>query len=87
MFAYLIFDVIELGTLGAQLFLSVFGFVSLLVLTAFEHTLYTGGVLRLFTDPLGLDPNTLLSFGLLLSSALLAANVAMDVRVLRRTSL
>ena len=87
MFAYLIFDVIELGTLGAQLFLSVFGFVSLLMLTAFGHTLYTGGVLRILTDPLGTDPNTLLAVGLLASSAVLAANVALDVRLLRRTFL
>ena len=85
-FAYLIFDVIELGTLGAQLFLSVLGFVSLLTLTAFTHTLYTGGVLRLVTGPLGTDPNTVLTWGLLVSSVLLAANVVLDVRVLRRTS-
>jgi amino acid transporter len=86
-FAYLIFDVIELGTLGAQLFLSVFGFVSLLALTAFSHTLYTGGTLRLLTGPLGTDPNAVLTWGLLLSSVLLAANVVIDVRVLRRTML
>jgi amino acid transporter len=86
-FAYLIFDVIELGTLGAQLFLSVFGFVSLLMLTAFSHTLYTGGILRILTNLIGTDPNTLLSWGLLMSSVLLAANVMLDVRVLRRTSL
>jgi amino acid transporter len=85
-FAYLVFDIIELGTLGAQLFLSVFGFVSLLGLTAFNHTLYPGGVLRVLTDPIGADPNTLLSWGLLASSLLLAANVLLDVRVLRRTS-
>ena len=86
-FAYLIFDVIELGTLGAQLFLSVFGFVSLLALTAFGHTLYTGGILRLLTGPLGTDPNAVLTWGLLVTSALLAANVVLDVRVLRRTVL
>jgi len=85
-FAYLIFDVIELGTLGAQLFLSVLGFVSLLALSAFGHTLYTGGVLRFMTSPLGTDPNTILTWSLLVSSVLLAANVVMDVRVLRRTS-
>ena len=87
MFAYLIFDVIELGTLGAQLFLSAFGFVSLLMMAAFKHTPYDGGLLRSLTPFLGTDPNSLLSWGLLLSSALLAANVVLDVRVLRRTSL
>ena len=86
-FAYLIFDVIELVTLGAQLFLSVFGFVSLFTLTAFSHTLYSGGVLRLLTNPLGTDPNTILTWTLLVSSLLLAANVVLDVRILRRTSM
>ncbi len=86
-FAYLIFDVIELGMLGAQLFLSVLGFVSLLMLTAFSHTLYPGGILRFFTDLVGTDPNSLLSWGLLASSALLAVNVTLDVMVLRRTFL
>jgi len=85
-FAYLIFDVIELGTLGAQLFLSVLGFVSLLALTAFGHALYTGGVLRFITNPLGTDPNTILAWSLLASSVLLAGNVLLDVRVLRRTA-
>jgi amino acid transporter len=86
MFAYLIFDIIELGTLGSQLFLSVFGFVSLLMLSAFRHTIYTGGILRFMTQPYGLDPNTLIFWGLLATSVILAANVFLDVRVLRRTS-
>ncbi len=85
-FAYLIFDVIELGTLGAQLFLAVFGFISLLMLTAFRHTLYTGGIIRFLLGPVGIDPNLLLFWGLLVSSVLLAANVLLDVGVLRRTS-
>jgi len=86
-FAYLIFDVIELGTLGAQLFLSAFGFVSLLMLTIFRHTVYTGGILRYITQPVGTDPSVLLFWGLLVSSVLLAANVLLDVGVLQRTSL
>ena len=86
-FAYLIFDIIELGTLGAQLFLAVMGFVSLLMLTAFSHALFSEGVLRFFTDHIGTDPNTLLSWGLLITSLLLAGNVILDVMVLRRTSI
>jgi amino acid transporter len=85
-FAYLIFDVIELGTLGAQLFLSIFGFVSILMLSIFRHTLYQGGIVRSFVGPFGGDPNILLFWGLLISSVLLAANVTLDVGVLRRTS-
>jgi hypothetical protein len=39
------------------------------------------------TNPVGTDPNTVLTWGLLVSSTLLAANLAMDARVLRRTLL
>ena len=86
-FAYLIFDIIELGTLGAQLFLSIFGLVSVLTLSAISHTVYTGGILGLFVQPTGMDPNAMLFWALVVSSALLAANVVLDVGVLRRTSL
>jgi amino acid transporter len=85
-FGYLIFDIIELGTIGAQLFLAIFGLVSILMLTAFRHTVYTGGILSLITQPSGTNPGILLFWGLLISSVLLAANVALDVRVLRRRS-
>ena len=85
-FAYLLFDIIELGTIGAQLFLAAFGFVSLLTLSAFGHTVYPGGFLRLLANPLGTDPNSLLVWGLLVSSLLLTVNVYLDVRILRRTS-
>lgn len=85
-FAYLIFDIIELGTLGSQLFLSVFGLISMLSLTVFRHSIYGGGVLDFVTRLAGTDPNSVLFWGLLLSSVLLAGNVLFDVRVLRRTS-
>jgi amino acid transporter len=86
-FAYLVFDIFELGTLGAQLFLSVFGLVSVLTLTAIRHTVYTGGYLGLLTQFIGTDPNIVLFWALIMSSALLMANVLLDVGVLRRTSL
>lgn len=85
-FAYLIFDIIELGSLGAQIFLSIFGFVSLTLLTALRHSVYPGGVLGLVSHPFGVDPNTLLVWGLIISSLLLAANVLLDVGVLRKTA-
>jgi hypothetical protein len=78
-FAYLIFDIIELGTLGAQLFLSVFGFISIVILIALKHVVYVPQVI-------GIDPNSLLLWGLLVTSVLLATNVFLDVRVLGRTS-
>jgi hypothetical protein len=85
-FAYLIFDIIELGTLGAQLFLATFGFVSVFAMTAFRHTVYEGGVLRFVGQPTGTDPAVFVFWGLLLSSTLLTINVLIDVRILRRTS-
>lgn len=85
--AYLIFDIFELGTLGAQMFLAIFGFMSVLTLTAVKHTLHPGGTLALLTTFTGADPNLLLFWTLLVSSVLLSANVLLDVRILRRTSL
>ena len=86
-FAYLVFDIVELGNLGAQLFLSVFGFVSAAALATFGHGAYAGYYLVRISGMVSMDPATLLSWGLLVSSTILLANVAFDVRVLRRTSL
>lgn len=84
-FAYLVFDIIELGTLGSQLFLSVFGLVSLFTLALFRHVVYASGAGLYFTQLIGTDPNSLVFWGLFASSLLLSANVAFDVRVLGRT--
>jgi amino acid transporter len=84
--AYLIFDIIELGTLGAQLFLSVFGFVCLTALSVFRHAVFTKGITIPLTQLASSDPNTVLFWGLVVTSVLLVANVALDVRVLGRTS-
>jgi len=86
-FAYLIFDVIELGTLGAQLFLSVFGFVCLLGLALFRHTVYVHGLVLKAIQVAGIGPDGVLLWGLFLASTLLLANVLLDVVVLERTSL
>lgn len=85
-FAYLIFDIIELGSLGAQLFLSAFGFVCLAATGFFRHQVYAAGIMSSVTQPLGIDANVLLIAGLLVSSSLLVMNVVLDVRVLGRTS-
>lgn len=85
-FAYLIFDIIELGTLGAQLFLSALGFISIFAMTEFRHTIYEGGILKFVGKPAGIDPSVFVIWGLLLSSTLLAINVLIDVRILKRTS-
>ncbi|HEV2138006.1 MAG TPA: hypothetical protein VGR53_04130 [Nitrososphaerales archaeon] len=85
-FGYLIFDIIELGTLGAQLFLAAFGFMSIFAMSAFRHTMYEGGMLKFVGKPAGIDPSVFVIWGLLLTSTLLAINVLIDVRILRRTS-
>jgi amino acid transporter len=84
-FAYLIFDIFELGALGAQAFLAVFGLASLFALGAFNYQLYAGSVVVSLTDRLGIDPDALLAWGLLVSSALLAVNVIFDMRLFRRS--
>ncbi|MDA4124358.1 MAG: hypothetical protein OK438_02730 [Thaumarchaeota archaeon] len=86
-FAYLVFDIIELGNLGAQLFLSVFGLVCIAALGLFRHTIYLRGVVLSATQLFGPDPNALLYWGLLAASVLLIANVLLDVKVLERTSM
>lgn len=83
-FAYLIFDIIELGSLGAQLFLSAFGFVCLAALGLFRHPVHVTGFVSSIT--LGADPSTLLVSGLLVASTMLVLNVVLDVKVLKRTS-
>jgi amino acid transporter len=83
-FAYLIFDIMELGSLGSRLFLSVFGFVSVLTLTAFGHRSYTGGILNFVTPLVGTTPDALLFWTLFISSVILALNVLMDVSILSR---
>jgi amino acid transporter len=85
-FAYLIFDIIELGTLGAQLFLSVFGLVCAMALAAFGHSVYIHGLVLRGTQTVGVGPDVILVGGLLASSALLIVNVLVDVKVLGRTS-
>jgi len=85
-FAYLTFDIIELGNLGAQLFLSAFGLVCLASVGLFSQPVHVTGLASLITGAMGTDPGTFLLLGLLVSSALLFANVMFDVKVLKRTS-
>jgi len=85
-FAYLIFDIIELGTLGAQLFLSSFGFACLAAVGLFRHPIYATGFMSSFAQFMRTDPNTLIVSGLSVASVMLAANVVLDVRVLKRTA-
>jgi amino acid transporter len=85
-FAYLIFDIIELGSLGAQLFLSVFGIVCVAALSIFRYAVYASGVVFAAIHAIGLNPDAVLVWGLVLASVLLGLNVLLDVTVLGRTS-
>ncbi len=85
-FAYLIFDILELGSLGIQLFLSVFGLACLAALTSFQHEIHPSGFVAGVEKLLGVGPNALLGYGLAICSAMLIANVVVDVKVLGRTS-
>jgi len=85
-FAYLIFDVIELGSLGAQLFLSAFGFVCLATVGLFRRPVHATGIMSSITQVMGTNPNTLLVSGLLVASTMLVMNVVLDVQFLNRTS-
>jgi amino acid transporter len=87
LFAYVIFDIIELGTLGAQIFLSAFGFVSLFAVVVFNPSLYASSTLIALTRLAGTGPLGLLLWSLLATSFLLATNVIVDVKVLHRTSM
>ncbi len=85
-FAYVLFDIIELGTLGAQLFLSVFGFICLLAMLEFGPSVFAGGSLLSSARLIGTTPTGLLLWGLLAVSGFLILNVYVDVAVLRGTS-
>ncbi|MDA4128736.1 MAG: APC family permease [Thaumarchaeota archaeon] len=86
-FAYLIFDILELGSLGVQLFLPVFNLSCLTALEFFQHTTPPAGVLDPVTRLLGVDLGTLLVYAIIVASALLVANLMVDIIVLERTAL
>ena len=84
-FAYLIFDVVELGNLGAQLFLASSCLACLLSVGLGSESAVGGGGFSWLTDPLGGNASLMLVVGLFLSAALLTLNVIFDVKLLRRT--
>ncbi len=86
-FAYLIFDIMELGSFGIQLFLAVFSMASLAALGSFQHVVHPSGTFAALLGIVGGDPVLLLVYGLVGSSLMLVLNVVLDVRVLRKGSL
>src|SRR5262249_16751704 len=85
-FAYLVFDIIELGNLGSQLFLSAFGLVCFALAGISPQPPIVSGYFYSVSSAILGDPNALLFWGLLGASLLLGLNVYVDVKVLERTT-
>ncbi len=85
-FTYLIFDISELGVLGTNLFLTVFDLVCVVLLGVFASG---SGLVGPVLGTLGIEASSavaILTYVLLFSSAMLAVNLYVDVKVLGRTS-
>ncbi len=86
LFAYLVFDILELGQLGVQVFLSVLSLASFSVLTLFPHSAPPRGE---FLSLLPLTPqgaDEMLLGMLVVAPLVLLLNVFVDAAVLRRRS-
>jgi hypothetical protein len=84
LFAYLAFDILELGQLGVQLFLSVLSLACLPLLELFPHLVHAKGT---FLSLLPLTPsgaNSLLLGMLTLAPMILLLNLYVDASVLKR---
>jgi hypothetical protein len=84
LFAYLIFDILELGPLGTQIFLSFFSLACLPLLAVFPYLTHANGP---FLSLLPLSPvgaQDLLVYMLVIAPLLLLANVYVDAWVLRK---
>lgn len=84
-FTYLVFDVSELGVMGTNLFLMVFDLVCVALVGAFAGgTGIVGPVLTALGVPAG-SALGILTYLLVISSAMLGVNLFVDVRILNRT--
>jgi len=86
-FTYLVFDVSELGVIGTNLFLMVFNLVSVVLVVTFATG---GGVAGPVLSTFGVRAGSALSvltYLLVVTSAMLAVNLFVDVKILKRTTL
>jgi amino acid transporter len=84
LFAYLTFDILELGQLGVQLFLSILSLACLPLLELFPHSVHAKGT---FLSLLPLTPagaNELLVGMLIVAPLILLLNLYVDASLLRR---
>jgi amino acid transporter len=86
-FAYLIFDMLELGVLGTELFLSIFNIVCFLALSALTFRLMPVSATIPWLPIEQTDPYTTLLILLPILSLILVGNIIVDTAILRRTAL
>ncbi len=82
--AYLFFDILELGHLGTQLFLSFFSLSSLALLAVLPYAVHPKGVILSLLPISAAGAQEVLIWMLAVAPLLLLANVYVDAQVLRR---
>jgi hypothetical protein len=81
LFAYFIFDVLELGTFGVQLFLSIFSLSCVVLLALFRIAPIPGGTFLSFLSMTGSQAETLLLLLLLVAPLAMFANLYIDTKI------
>jgi len=81
LFAYLIFDVLELGTFGVQLFLSVFSLACLPLLALFRLDMLPNGSFLSTLSVSVQEANTILFLMLVIAPVALFANLYVDAKI------
>ncbi len=84
LFAYLAFDILELGQLGVQLFLSVLSLACLPLLEIFPHSVHAKGTLLSLLPLTPTGANDLLLEMLAVAPLILLLNLYVDASLLRR---
>jgi len=85
LFAYLLFDILELGPLGTQIFLSFFSLACLPLMAIFSFAVHPNGSLLSLLPISPTDTQQLLVYFLVIAPLLLLANVYVDAAALRRS--
>ncbi|MEM0155932.1 MAG: APC family permease [Thermoplasmataceae archaeon] len=84
--SFLVYDIINLGSIGLQIFIIIFNLVSFYVFSVFRFSLKGYGIdSSSFIGEIGRNALIVAPMVLLISSILLSINVLTDVLVLRRT--
>ena len=84
LFAYLAFDILELGHLGVQLFLSILSLACLPLLELFRHSVHGKGTLLSLLPLTPMGANDLLLGMLIVAPLILLLNLYVDASILKR---